>query len=62
MHAGEIVVHEIDRQRVNVVLNFLGKRIGQSREAPHTHPAPGVLYQSTELLTRQYVQERPLPP
>lgn len=33
----EIVVHEIDRQRVTVVFHFLGKCIGEPREPAKAH-------------------------
>ena len=43
MNAGEVVEHEIERQRVNVVLQLLAERIGQPGEAPHGHAHGEVL-------------------
>lgn len=43
VYASEIVVHEVDCQRVNVVLKFLGKPIGQSGESAHVHPHRKIL-------------------
>jgi hypothetical protein len=33
----EVILHEIERERVAVVVEFLGESVGQSREAPHLH-------------------------
>ena len=33
----EVVDHEIEADRVHVVLNLLGERIGQTSEAAHAH-------------------------
>src|ERR1022692_836263 len=38
MDAHEIVVHEVDRKRRHVVLDFLGEAIRQASEPTHGHP------------------------
>lgn len=43
MNPDEIVVHVVDRQRCDVVLDFLRERIGQSCVAAHLHPHGQVL-------------------
>jgi len=43
MHAAEVVVHEVERDRVFQVLHLLAERIGQSSEAAHLHPHGAVL-------------------
>lgn len=37
MDAAEIVVHEIERQRENVVVELLAESVGEPGEAPHRH-------------------------
>lgn len=37
VNAPEVVIHEINRQRVRVVLNFLRKPVGQTSESAHRH-------------------------
>ena len=39
----EIIVHEVDRQGMDMVLDFLAKGIGQPSEPSHTHPHAEVL-------------------
>jgi hypothetical protein len=36
--AREVVVHEVKRDRVLVVFEFLAVRVGQSRKSSHAHP------------------------
>ena len=43
MCAAEVVVHEVQADRVFQVLHLLGERIGQPREAAHLHPHGEVL-------------------
>ena len=43
MDASEIVVHEVQRDRVHVIVHLLAERIGQSREAAHRHAHGQVL-------------------
>ena len=38
MNTDEIVIHEVERHGMSVVLDLLGKGIGQPSEAPHVHP------------------------
>jgi hypothetical protein len=38
MNADEVVMHEVDGQRVRVVLSLLAERIGQPGKAAHPHP------------------------
>ena len=38
MNPSKVVVHEIQGQRMLVILDLLGVGIRQSRKAPHTHP------------------------
>jgi hypothetical protein len=35
--SGEIVMDRMDRDHRHMVLDFLGKAIGQAREATHSH-------------------------
>src|ERR1700730_3237763 len=37
MNASEVVMHIMKANRVDVVLDFLGKSVGQSSEPPHAH-------------------------
>jgi hypothetical protein len=43
VRAGEVVVHEVQRNRVRKVLDLATEPIGQPREAPHPHPHRQVL-------------------
>jgi len=43
MYSAEVIVHEVKRQRVFMILNFLRERICQPREASHVHPHGEVL-------------------
>ena len=43
MDTAEIVVHEVERHRVRVHLDFLAEGVGQSRESPHRHPHREIL-------------------
>jgi len=43
VNAAEIVVHEVERERVLVVFHFLRERIRQPRESPHGHSHRKVL-------------------
>ena len=43
MNPAKIVIHEIERQRVLVILQLLGKSIRQSREPSHQHAHREVL-------------------
>jgi hypothetical protein len=43
MHAGEVVPHVVQVDRMNVVLDLLGKRIGQPGEPTHRHTHREVL-------------------
>jgi hypothetical protein len=38
MNPSKVVVHEIEGQRVPVVLDLLAMRIRQSGKSPHIHP------------------------
>lgn len=38
MNPSEVIVHEIEAQRVAVVSDLLGMSIRQSRKPPHVHP------------------------
>lgn len=37
MHSTEVVVQEVQRNRVSVVLSFLGESVGEPGETAHTH-------------------------
>jgi hypothetical protein len=37
MHAAEVVVHEVNRNRVKVIFDFLAESVRESREATHLH-------------------------
>ena len=43
VNPGEVVVHEVEADRVRVVLDLLGEAVGQAREASHSHPHREVL-------------------
>ena len=43
MHPHEVVVHEVEREHVQVVFRLLGEAIGQTGEASHPHPHGQVL-------------------
>lgn len=43
MDAVEIVVHEVQRDRVGVVLHLFGERVSQACEAAHVHPHRQIL-------------------
>ena len=43
MNAAEVVIHEVERERVLVVLDFLGECIRQPRKAAHVHPHRKIL-------------------
>jgi hypothetical protein len=43
MDADEVVIHHVQRDRVSMVFDLLGKAIGQAGEAAHVHPHSQVL-------------------
>ena len=43
MNANEVVVHEVERDSCNVVLDLLREAIGEAREAAHVHPHREIL-------------------
>ena len=43
MDPREVVVHVEKRDGVNQIVEFLGKRVRQTREATHTHPHVKIL-------------------
>lgn len=43
MNSAEIVVHIVKRDSPEVIINFFGKRIRQSREAAHRHSHSKIL-------------------
>src|SRR5260370_5680382 len=43
MYSAEVVIHEVQRQRVLVILNLLGERIREPGETSHVHPHGEVL-------------------
>jgi len=43
VNPGEIIVDEVQRHGEGVILDFLGKRIGEPRKPPHPHPHREVL-------------------
>ena len=43
MNPDEVVVHVVDRDGCNVVLDLLGESVGQSRVSTHRHPHGQVL-------------------
>lgn len=42
MNLHEVVDHEVEADRVHVILQLLAESIGQSREAAHTHRVASV--------------------
>ena len=52
MNPAKVVMHVVDRNRGDMVLDFFGKRIGQAGEAPHLHPHGQILAFN---VTRRYV-------
>lgn len=38
MYPSKVVVHEIERKRMDMILDLLRVSIGQSGESPHAHP------------------------
>ena len=43
MIAGEVVIHIMQRDRVNVVFDLFAVRVGQARKASHAHSHREVL-------------------
>lgn len=43
MNPAKVIVHEIDRDCINVILNLLGKGIGEAGKAAHAHAHGEVL-------------------
>jgi len=43
VYTAEVVIHEVQREGVLVILDFLRERIGQSSEAAHVHPHGKIL-------------------
>jgi len=38
MDAAEIVIHELDRQRMDMIFDFLGEGIGKASQSAALHP------------------------